>query len=199
MKLKKCPNNHFYNADEHKNCPQCALLKEKEPITKNPHITDKTDSVINTGVSAEFSVAVISASQPIAQSGSTDMKTVAMWNAPTGSEPVVGWLVCIKGTYMGQSFILKTGNNNIGRSMDMDVPLAQENTVSRNRHCIITFEPEKQEFFIQPGESSGLTYLNGELALTIVKLSMRDKIKLGNCEFVFFPLCDGKFNWKDLI
>jgi hypothetical protein len=127
------------------------------------------------------------------------MKTVALWNAPTGTEPVVGWLVCVKGSYFGQSFTLKAGNNSIGRSLDMDVPLAQENTVSRNRHCLITFEPENRDFFIQPGESSGLTYLNGTLIMSFTKMGIRDHIKLGSCEFIFYPLCDDTFTWDDMI
>jgi hypothetical protein len=130
---------------------------------------------------------------------SSEMKTVAMWEAPAGSEPITGWLVCVRGSYFGQSFDLKAGNNSVGRSMDMDVPLAQEDTVSRNRHCIITFEPEKQAFFIQPGEGGGLTYLNSNLVTTFTKINARDKINLGNCEFIFYPLCGDKFSWKNVI
>jgi len=143
--------------------------------------------------------AVVSPEVPLSPPVSGDMKTVAMWNAPNGTEPVVGWLVCVKGIYFGQSFSLKTGNNSVGRSMEMDVPLAQVSTISRIRHCIITYEPEKKEFFVQPGESSGLTYLNGNLVLSFTRINARDTIKLGSCEFVFYPLCGERFDWKNYI
>ncbi len=126
-----------------------------------------------------------------------DVKTVAMWNAPAGAEPVVGWLVCVKGEYFGQSFNLKTGNNSVGRAMNMDIPLAQEPSVSRNKHCVITFEPQNQVFYIQQGESSGLTYLNGNIVMTPTQMNAQDKIKLGTAEFILIPFCMDGFRWED--
>lgn len=127
-----------------------------------------------------------------------DVKTVAFYDLP-GVEPVVGWLVCVKGEYIGQSFNLKTGRNNIGRAMNMDVPLAQEPSVSRNTHAVFIYEPQKKEFYIQAGDSSGLTYLNKELVMTFVPVNAYDNIKLGNCEFIFIPCCGEMFTWEDYI
>ena len=120
-----------------------------------------------------------------------------MWDAPAGAEPVVGWLVCVKGEYFGQSFALKAGNNGVGRAMNMDVPLAQEPTVSRNKYCIITFEPQSQVFYIQQGESSGLTYLNDEMVMSPHKMAARDRIRLGKAEFILIPLCTDGFRWEE--
>ena len=126
-----------------------------------------------------------------------DVKTVALWNAPAGAEPVVGWLVCVKGEYFGQSFNLKTGNNTVGRAMNMDIPLAQEPSVSRNKHCVITFEPQNHIFYIQQGESSGLTYLNGEMIMAPTKMNEHDSIKLGAAEFLLIPFCTTDFKWEN--
>ena len=126
-----------------------------------------------------------------------DVKTVAMWNAPSGTEPVVGWLVCVSGAYFGQSFPLKAGNNAVGRAMNMDIPLAQEPSVSRNKHCVITFEPQSQTFYVQQGESSGLTYLNGSMVLTPAQMKANDRVRLGQAEFFLFPLCEGDFRWEN--
>ena len=205
MKLKKCLNNHFYDAEANKLCPHCPVSlhspkPEANPIVELPHPLDiivKTENAQD-GVSVSTSH-LEPASSSKAIPDSTDQKTVAVWETPSGLEPVVGWIVCVKGSYFGQSFTLKTGNNSVGRSMDMNIPLAQENTISRNRHCIITFEPEKQEFFIQPGESTGLSYLNGEVVMSFTRLSERDTISIGSCEFVFYPLCCDNFNWKNVI
>lgn len=166
MKLKKCFNNHFYNASENERCPFCPAPVVAEPVVTPPSVSE-------------------------------DQKTVAVWDAPSGADPVVGWLVCVKGEYFGQSFNLKTGNNSVGRAMNMDIPLAQEPSVSRNKHCVITFEPQNQVFYIQQGESSGLTYLNGNIVMTPTQMNAQDKIKLGTAEFILIPFCMDGFRWED--
>ena len=128
-----------------------------------------------------------------------DVKTVAVWSAPGGSEPVVGWLVCVKGEYIGQSFNIKSGNNAVGRSMNMDVHLAKEQSVSRHKHCIITYEPNSQAYYVQQGESSGITYLNGNMVMTPTEIKARDSIRIGKAEFILIPLCVDGFRWDGLV
>ena len=125
-----------------------------------------------------------------------DVKTMAFYNF-SDVEPVVGWLVSVKGEYIGQSFNLKAGQNFVGRSLTMDVPLAKDTSVSRNKHTIITFDPQSRDFFIQPGESSGLTYLNGEVVLAYQPISAYDSIKLGGSELLFLPFCGVSFSWEE--
>jgi hypothetical protein len=127
-----------------------------------------------------------------------ELKTVSIYNTPSGTEPVVGWLVCIKGEYFGQSFHLKNGQNFIGRAGNMDIVLAKELSVSRNKHCIIVFDSNPQDFYIQQGESSANTYLNGGIVLTPTKMKAQDKIGIGQGEFLFVPLCINDFRWEDL-
>ena len=127
-----------------------------------------------------------------------DLKTMAFYNF-TDVEPVVGWLVCISGEYFGQSFNLKIGQNFIGRALTMDVPLAKDTSVSRNKHAIVTYDPQNRVFFIGPGESSGMTYCNGNLLLAHQPLEAYDKIKLGKSEFVFIPCCGEQFSWEDYV
>jgi hypothetical protein len=129
----------------------------------------------------------------------TDQKTVAFYNFSNDIEPVVGWLVCIKGEYHGASFNLKSGRNNIGRALTMDVALAQEKSVSRERHASVTFDPHQQKFFVQSGDGNGLTYVNNELLMMFRELQPYDIISLGACELMFLPLCGEKFSWEDHI
>lgn len=128
---------------------------------------------------------------------STDQKTVAFYNFSNDIEPVVGWLICIKGEYHGASFNLKSGRNNIGRALTMDVALAQEKSVSRERHASVTFDPHQQKFFVQSGDGNGLTYVNNELLMMFKELQPYDIISLGTCELMFLPLCGEKFSWED--
>lgn len=126
-----------------------------------------------------------------------DQKTIAFYNFSNDIEPVVGWLVCTKGEYRGASFNLKTGRNNIGRALTMDVALAQEKSVSRERHASIMFEPHQKKFFVQSGEGNGLTYVNKELLMMFKELQPYDIISLGACELMFVPLCGENFDWAD--
>lgn len=128
---------------------------------------------------------------------SADEKTVAFYNFSNAVEPVVGWIICVEGEYMGESFNLKSGRNNIGRSLAMDIALAKEKSVSRERHAAITFEPNHKKFYIQGGESSGLTYVNDELVMMFTELKDYDVITLGQSKFVFLRLCNDKFSWDN--
>lgn len=125
-------------------------------------------------------------------------KTVGVY-ADVSSEPVVGWLICVKGESVGESFNLKAGKNSIGRGAGMDVMLAQERSVSRDKHAIITYEPKKRIFLIQPGDSSGLVYLNDELLMSFSQLSAYDTIQLGDAIFKFLPFCGEAFAWEDYL
>lgn len=114
------------------------------------------------------------------------------------TEPVVAWLVCVKGECQGGSYTLKTGKNMIGRGPGMDV-IIPEPSVSRDRHAILTYEPRKRVFLLQPGDGSGLVYLNDTLLMSYSELKSRDVIQLGEALFVFFPFCGEEFSWEDYI
>lgn len=139
-----------------------------------------------------------SLAQAVAETNAVaDMVTVAHYNFSDEINPVVGWLIAVKGEYKGTAFILNSGNNNIGRSLTNAVALAKERTVSRERHASVIFDPDNNKFFIKPGESSGLTYVNNELLLSVRELNGWDKIRLGAVEFVFVPLCSEHFSWDE--
>lgn len=125
-------------------------------------------------------------------------KTVGIYSQDSG-EPVVGWLVCIKGESFGESFNLKAGKNSIGRGAGMDVMLAQERTVSRDKHAVLTYEPKKRIFLIQPGDGNGLVYLNDDLLMSFSEIKNGDVIQLGEALFRFVPLCGEAFSWDDYI
>lgn len=140
----------------------------------------------------------VSLAEAIKQTESTSNdKTVAFYNFSNDVEPVVGWIVCVEGEYKGESFSLKSGRNNIGRSLSMDIALAKEKSVSREKHAAIVFEPHQKKFFIQGGESSGLTYVNDELVMMFRELCDYDMITLGESKFVFIHFVGDKFSWED--
>jgi hypothetical protein len=126
----------------------------------------------------------------------TSGKTVAYYNFGS-TEPVVGWLVCAKGMYQGESFNLRAGQNFIGRSLAMDIVLKDDQSVSRENHAAVMFEPKKGSFFLMPGQSSGITYLNDAPLLAPAPLSAYDQIGVGDTLLIFVPFCGEHFRWED--
>ncbi len=143
-------------------------------------------------------------------SATTEGKTMSFFSAMTASaastspeaashpisDPVVGWLVCIGGKHFGESFQICAGKNSIGRSASNRIVLNREDSVSREKHALIVYEPKKRNFYLQPGDASGLTYLNEEYITESKKLSDRDIVELGDGKFLFVPLCGESFTWE---
>lgn len=114
-------------------------------------------------------------------------------------DPVVGWLVCVKGAHFGESFPIAAGRNAVGRGVSNRIILSKDNKVSREKHAWITYEPKRREFYIQAGEGSGLSYLNGEMIMESRKLQPRDSIEIGDGLYLLIPLCGDDFSWEDYI
>ena len=127
-----------------------------------------------------------------------DQKTVRLSpQSITGTDPVVGWLIGVNGAMYGDAFPLKSGRNFIGRGTSMDVILYGDNSISRDKHAVIIYEPRARIFIAQPGESKELFYINDEVVLGNVTLKKYDIVNLGSSELMFVPLCDEKFCWED--
>ena len=111
-------------------------------------------------------------------------------------EPVVGWLVCIEGPNIGQCFNIYAGKNSLGRSSNNRIVINKDRSISREKHSWIIYEPKHREFFAQPGESSGLTYVNDENIMQATKLEKWSTIDVGNTRLTLVPLCDSEFSWE---
>lgn len=121
-----------------------------------------------------------------------DSSAVAM----PSEEPVVGWLVCIDGPNIGQCFNIYAGKNSLGRSSNNRIVINKDRSISREKHSWIIYEPKHREFFAQPGESSGLTYVNDENIMQATKLEKWSTIDVGNTRLTLVPLCDSEFSWE---
>ena len=69
-------------------------------------------------------------------------------------------------------------------------------SIRRNAHCILTFDPASEAFYLQPGDGRGLTYLNDALLLTPMQLKAHDLIRTGATTLLFVPLCGESFHWN---
>lgn len=127
-------------------------------------------------------------------------KTVGKFTSASGStvDPVVGWVVGVKGVYFGRSFPLHSGKNRMGRSQEFDVRLLEDASVSRACVASIVFDAKAGVFSIIPGDSDSLCYVNGEALYERRPLTGYEQIELGDSEknmFVFVPFCGEHFSW----
>lgn len=123
----------------------------------------------------------------------------AMAEQKVSIDPVVGWLVCIKGDAFGKSFTLKSGKNFIGRDRKMDVALTGDKSVSRQCHAIILYDPKSKMFLVQPGTSRELFYLNDKVVLGVEAVESNDVLSIGKTDLMFIPCCSPQFCWEDQI
>ena len=133
-----------------------------------------------------------------------DGKTIAFYDGALSEkdkviDPVVGWLVCIKGDAFGSSFVLKSGKNFIGRDRKMDVALTGDKSVSRECHAIVIYDPRSRMFLVQPGTSRELFYLNDKVVLGVEAIGSHDILAIGKTELMFIPCCGESFCWEDQI
>jgi len=112
------------------------------------------------------------------------------------SDPVVGWLVCLAGPDRGCDFRLHAEKNFIGRSPLMDVCVVGDETVSRDRHALVIFDPKKQVFWAVPGDASGLVYVNGDLVNAPTQMQRDDILEVGQTKLVLIPFCGEKYSWS---
>lgn len=219
MNLKRCENNHYYDASKFERCPHCQsnggtgfsvdFQQEMNPYYLNEERpTEAQRSHDNTGVTIPDSGIIMdgskggsladAVSQTVPYAGEDDdPKTVGVYTKAMGIEPVVGWLVCIEGSYFGKSFQLKASKNFIGRGQKMDVVLADDSSVSRDKHAIVLYVPKQREFIAQAGESRELFYLNDEVVLNAAKMKQYDVLSIGNTKLMLFQCCGPDFSWDD--
>lgn len=133
-------------------------------------------------------------------------RMTAQRNVETGTsgtaefvEPPVGWLVCVQGVHFGKCFSIVAGRNSIGRYDTNDIVLDKDDSVSRDKHAWIIYEPRKRIFYLKPGEGNALTYLNENMVEESNELTKLDRIELGNTTLLFIPLCGDDFCWESYI
>jgi hypothetical protein len=198
----RCQEGHFYDPAKHTSCPWCGkpldmgagtpagadIAAGKTVPLRPPEEPAKTAPV---GAPAPVAVA-----HPGGASGLPGA-TKRLVREQLGMDPVVGWLVCLEGPDHGRDYRIHSEKNFVGRSPTMDVCISGDEAISREKHATITFEPKKQVFWLVPGDSSGLVYLNGEVVYTPAQLKDRDVIELGKTKLVLVPFVNEGFRWSE--
>lgn len=210
MNLKRCNNGHFYDADKFTACPHCnpTVSASEVTVAMDPGNMDPQVRAAVSGFDDEeektvslqdaVSAAVAQEAAPAgALAVSDDSRTVSFYESSFGTEPTVGWLTCIEGNHYGKSFPLKSGRNFIGRNLNMDVALTGDQSVSRERHAVVIYEPKAKCFIAQAGDARELFYLNDKVVLNNEMMKNYDILSVGNEKLIFLGLCGPEFCWED--
>ncbi|MBG03895.1 MAG: hypothetical protein CMM59_07440 [Rhodospirillaceae bacterium] len=115
----------------------------------------------------------------------------------TVSTDVAGWLCVISEAMQGASYSVTSGRNTVGRAETNDLSIENDDAmISRETHMSIVADPKSQKFYLVPGETKNLTYLNGEPLLAPGEISDRDKIQIGVTEFIFVQYYGNYTDWR---
>lgn len=124
-----------------------------------------------------------------------DEKTRAFYDVEDiKNNPVAGWIVPMNGSFKGKSFMLRAGNNFIGREPSTDVALHNDMHML-DRHACILFDPDTGKFFISPMERSAFVSVDNKQIVESTELKSRQVITVGNTELMFVAFCGEGFRW----
>lgn len=113
-------------------------------------------------------------------------------------EPVVGWIVVIKGPGRGASREIFAGRNAIGSDPDQLIPIDfGDPAIARRGHAFIVYDNEGREFFIEDGKQKELVRLNGHLLSETRQIHHHDEIRIGQTTMKLVCLCGPEFDWAD--
>ena len=174
--LKRCNKGHYYDSAKHTSCPFCGVQSMDINIHKTMakrNFTEKSNQ----------------------NNSKEEGKTVGFFQKQLGLEPVVGWVVTIEGPSKGQDYRIIPERNFIGRSEKNEICIPDDETISRENHAIISYNPKINAFRLLPGDSRGLVYLNDEEVLTPSVIEAYDVIQLGQTKLMFVPFCSDNFRW----
>lgn len=219
----KCKNGHWYDPNMYRNCPHCKRAGEQLRLILDEDVEedDRTVSIAEVDVSLGEQLdrlgvlGGLESAEDSGAHGKQDMaggglilgmaggsreeedRTISFGFFGMGAKkPVTGWLVCTSGKMRGQDFRLHAGKNFVGRSPSMDVVLAEDRAVSRNRHCAITYDPVGNGFYVVPS-GGNLVYYNGKMIEDVKRLRLGDKIQIGDTILVFVPFCQEGITWEE--
>ena len=206
----KCKNGHWYDPNMHRTCPHCKRASEQLRLTLDDvEEDDKTVSIADVDVSLGEQLEALDILHSTETNGNQvqaeikseqqeEDRTISFGFFGMDSEqpPVTGWLVCIQGAQRGSDFRLHSGKNFLGRSPSMDIVLADDKTVSRDKHCSVVYDPKGNHFYLAP-EKGNIVLRNGNMVERAEILQERDTLQLVETILQFIPFCQEDITWEE--
>lgn len=194
MSIVRCSKGHFFDDEKYASCPSCS---GSSGGPKWQMEDDKTVSLDAFGTGEVKKIRLTA--EPLAKqsvTGSWDSEKTVALSGYEGTRMLVGWMVCVAGVMKGRDYRLYPGFNRIGRNMDSDICL-QDNEVSAESHCSVVYDEKNSEFYLVPGKGT-ITYLNEETVQKAVEIQDGDRIRMGECTLLFAAFCKGERTWQTM-
>lgn len=110
--------------------------------------------------------------------------------------PAVGWLVSVKGPCKGIDYRLHANYNKIGRNSALDVSV-EDPKFSKSPVAWVGYFQETNAYFVGAESSTNVLYVNNVPlpAGQSRELAYGDRLRMGDTELLFIPLCGDHFRW----
>jgi hypothetical protein len=117
---------------------------------------------------------------------------------PVEIDPVVGWLVVVKGPGRGVAREVVSGRNGIGSGVGQAVRLDfGDLAIAQQGHAYVVYDDEAREFFAEDGKQKIVVRLNGRLLTETMPIRHGDELRIGATTLRFVALCGAEFDWGD--
>lgn len=221
MILKRCDKGHYYDGEIYGECPECRGMGQGTAMQDYGDYADEDSVTVALPRAGGFHRDPSGAGGRIngtpqagggqrgfSQAGVFDDEPVTAalsHSAPKNPvrkpslKPVVGWLVCVRGSDFGRSFTIKLGKNFIGRSPENEIVLRGDDSIAAEKHAAVYYVPKQRRFAVEPGTSGRPFYLNRNVIMRPVWIKQHDILTVGNCGLMFFPCCGEHFSWEEII
>ncbi len=194
-----CTNGHPFDTAKSPTCPKCGA----RPAFGGFTATEPVGGGQPAGAGVPGATEPVGGGMPYAPVGGAAadnsdsfIETVTAGAAGTARDPVVGWLVCIKGPNYGEDFRIHAGYNYIGRATG-DICIHGDDKISREGHAMIAYDSGETAFYFGPAGGRNLVKVNNKTVLNAVEIHAYDTISIGpNTTLLFIPLCGERFNWE---
>lgn len=196
MTMIRCKaNQHYYDSKKHRQCPYC-----RQTVMQGE--AERSGPTRKVGANVAGQAPERRADDLTRHVSGTGDRTVLLGGGKgaEGAEdaPVVGWLVVVEGPGRGRDYRINPGQNRVGRAKNMEIALDHgDKAISSDTHALLVYDYQNNGFFLRHGSGKNLTYLNGEAVLEPRRLSAYDRIKIGDTQLLFVPLCGERFSWGD--
>lgn len=211
--MKQCSNGHIYDESIHAVCPYCS--------NANVGVRPLGDSSMMGGMQPQFGAPAFPATEAV-NSPAPAFPATEPVNAPSfpktepvntpkvkkemsatvalnvtddGVNPVRGWLVAVEGEKCGQSFVIHSEKNTIGRGAGFDIDLSFDRAVSKDGDAMIAYDARNKKFFLSPASGKNNVYHNNDLLLMPVEIKDYDTLEIGSTKLVFRSFCNSEFTY----
>ncbi len=180
MAIVQCENHHYYDDNKNRECPYCKkmeILEDENELSEQ--LTSYKEDILD--------IQEEQLTEGYGEFVEEYEKTIGIFTDETKNTLTAGWLVCRQGLEKGKSYIIHSGRNFAGRSIDMDIVLSEDFKISEQKHFSIVYDPKSVSFYFVAG--NGQVYINGHAENEEYLLQEGDLISVGDSEYMFVPFC----------